>query len=114
MYILHNKPKESGHAFRNVHFDQPTNRLVVVANDAVLVLERIALAVVSVALGHGGLLVRGDLLLASGAHLLVAQHVGLHRIVLGRLPALAMPRLARHDGGLSGDLLAAVRARLHV
>ncbi len=38
----------------------------------------------------------------------------LNLVVLGRLPALAMPALARHDGRLTSDLLAAVRARLHV
>ncbi len=35
-------------------------------------------------------------------------------VVLGRLPALAMPALACHNGGLAGDLLAAVWARLHI
>ncbi len=38
----------------------------------------------------------------------------LNLVVLGRLPALAMPALARHDGGLAGNLLAAVRACLNI
>ena len=35
-------------------------------------------------------------------------------VVLGRLPALAVPRLTANDGLLGGDLLAAVGAGLNV
>ncbi len=38
----------------------------------------------------------------------------LNLVVLGRLPALAMPALARNDSRLTRDLLAAVGARLHI
>ncbi len=38
----------------------------------------------------------------------------LHLVVLSGLPALAMPALARHNGGLAGNLLAAVRACLNI
>ncbi len=51
--------------------------------------------------------------LERGAYYIKIMHT-LHLVVLSGLPALAMPALARHNGGLAGDLLAAVRARLHI